>query len=122
MLLADPGHAGREHSEPAVPPSRMPIAVVWMPLYTFGLGAWVPALWAGLKRPAGDPVRSRLFVLSGLFALTVVAAFVMIGTAPEDAEGNATGVWSDVGVALMFLVIIAGIATAMIFRKPSVPT
>ena len=127
VLLADPGHAGREHPEPVAapppppPPAQMPGALVWMPLYTFGLGAWVPALWAGLKRPVGDPMRTRFFALSGLIALVAVAGFVMVGSAPEDAEGSATGAWSNVGVALMFVVIIAGFATAMLFRRPPAP-
>jgi hypothetical protein len=119
VLLADPGHAGSERTQPVDEPRQMPGALVWMPLYTFGLGAFVPALWAGLKRPAGDRTRERLFAVAVLLAIAAVAGFVMVGASPEDETGTATGPWSDVGVALMFVVMMAGVAVAFIFRKPS---
>ena len=58
VLLADPGHAGRSHPEPRGPARRRSPSCSWScPSSPSGFGAWVPALWAGLKRPPGDPVR-----------------------------------------------------------------
>jgi hypothetical protein len=118
VLLADPGHAGREHSESVVTPQSMPGALVWMPLYTFGLGAFVPALWAGWKRAPGDPARIRLFLLSGALLLTGAAGWTVESAAPEDATGTPTGPLFGIGVVLTIVTIIAGILIAKAFRTP----
>jgi hypothetical protein len=111
----------RPEAQSDAPSPSMPKALVWMPLYTVGLGSWVPALWAGLKRPSGDPTRAKLFAVSAALAVVTIAGFAMVGGSPEDAEGNATGVLSNVGVALMFLVMFAGMAVAFVFRRPPAP-
>jgi hypothetical protein len=118
VLLADPGHAGREHVEPVAQASPMPGALVWMPLYTVGLGAWVPALWAAWKRPPGDPVRTRLFLLSGALLLAGAAGFIVEGAAPEDSTGSPTGPLFGIGATLMIVTIIAGILVAKAYRMP----
>jgi len=118
VLLADPGHAGREHSEPVTAPSPMPGGLVWMPLYTAGLGAWVPAFWAGWKRTPGDPVRMRLFFLSGALLVVGAVGFTLVGSAPEDASGSPTGPLVGIGSALTIATIIAGILIAKAYRTP----
>lgn len=118
VLLADPGHAGREHTQPAAEPQQMPGALVWMPLYTFGIGAFVPALWAAWKRAPGDPERNRLFLLSGALLLTGAVAWTLESAAPEDATGTPTGPLFGIGAVLMIATIIAGILVAKAFRTP----
>jgi hypothetical protein len=117
VLLADPGHAGREQAEPPVPAKQMPGAIVWLPVYTVGFGAFVPALWAALKRPSGDPARRWLFLISGLLFVLVATGFYLFSAAPQDASGNATGPMSGLSTAVMILAAAAGTTIAYAFRK-----
>jgi len=128
VLLADPGHAGREPATPAPPepprqtePARTPaIAYLLMvvPFLTFGFAAWVPALWAGMKRAPGDPVRKRLFVLCGVLVVAVVGAFLLIDAAPEAADGSSTGPLVGIGAMAWILAMVTGTVVAVAFRRP----
>jgi TIR domain len=118
VLLADPGHAGREQAASVVQASPMPGALVWMPLYTVGLGAGVPAFWAAWKRAPGDPVRMRLFLVSGALLVAGAAGFIAVNAAPEDATGSPTGPLTGIGAFLTIVTIIAGILIAKAYRTP----
>jgi hypothetical protein len=120
VLLADPGHAGREPQGTTEPQRTPAIAYLLMvvPFLTFGFAAWVPPLWAGLKRPAGDPARTRFFALSGLLVVAIIAAFLLIDAAPEDAAGESTGPLLGLGSMLLILTMVAGTVIAVAFRKP----
>jgi hypothetical protein len=77
-----------------------------VPLLTLGLGAWVPALWAGLKRGVGDPARNRLFLVAVVLGAAAVAGAVF----PD-----------GIGGALLLLAIVAGTTVAVAFRKLPAP-
>ncbi len=119
VLLADPGHAGKEPPV-ATQPRTAPIAYLLMvvPFLTFGFAAWVPALWAGLKRSPDDPARKRLFALCGAMVVAVVVAFIFIDAAPEDAAGDSTGPLIAIGSLLWILTMTTGTVVAVAFRKP----
>jgi hypothetical protein len=117
----DPGEAGPVTTQ--VPPGepRTPaIAYLLMvvPFLSFGFAAWVPALWAGLKRPAGDVARMRLFWLSGSLLLAAALGFLLVSMAPTDAAGEATGPLLGIGSILWIFAVIGGTVVAVVFRKP----
>jgi hypothetical protein len=113
VLLADPGHAGREQATPAPPgPPRQPepprtpaIAYLMMvvPIISLGFLAWVPALWAALKRQVGDPTRARLFLVAAGLAVVQISGLALP---------------SAVGGGLFILAMAAGTTVAVVFRKP----
>jgi hypothetical protein len=120
VLLADPGHAGKEPQGTIGPSRTPPIAYLLMvvPFLTFGFAAWVPALWAGLKRPAGSRARKELFILSGALFAAVVVAILFIDAAPEDSAGESSGPLLAIGSILWILTVVIGTVVAVALRKP----
>jgi hypothetical protein len=120
VLLADPGHAGNEPGGATEQTRTPPIAylLIVVPFLTLGFAAWVPALWAGLKRPAGTRARKELFILSGALMAAVVVAFLFVDSAPEDSAGEASGPLLAIGSILWILTMVIGTVVAVAFRKP----
>jgi hypothetical protein len=91
----------RSPAQPARTPA-IAYLLMFVPFLTIGLGAWIPALWAALKRGTGDPVRTRLFVVAGLLGAAAVAGAVFP---------------SSIGGGLLLVAIVAGTTVAVAFRK-----
>lgn len=130
VLLADPGHAGVETAPPAPPEPRPPspaprtpviaYVLIVVPFLSLGFAAWVPALWAGLKRPAGTRARRELFILSAALMAAIVVAILFIDSAPEDSTGESSGVLLAIGSLLWILTMVIGTVVAVAVRKPPV--
>ena len=110
------GHGAVAAREPRTAPIAFLLMLV--PFLTFGFGAWVPSLWASLRRPPGDPMRTRLFLVTGVIAMAAVVGFSLIGTGPKDANGHFTGPQTGIGVMLWLGAMIAGTTLAVVLRKP----
>jgi hypothetical protein len=93
--------------------------ILWCVL-TMGLASWAAPLWAANRRPHDKAFRKRMHVLAAVLGVAALTGFVLVGSGPEDAEGSPTGAASDFGATLMLLVIAAGVAVVLIFRKPQV--
>ena len=86
---------------------------------SFGLAAFVPPLWAASQRKYDRAFRTRMYVLAGALAALLVVGFVLLGTSPEDENGAASGAGSDIGAALLLVVMAAGVAIAIKYRNPA---
>ena len=128
VRLTNATHVGQEPGTDAPLDPRGPtqqgrtpaIAYLLMavPFMSFGFAAWVPALWAGLKRPVGDPARVRLFAVSGALLASAAIGFLLVTVAPTDASGEATGPLLGIGSILWIFAVIGGTVVAVVFRRP----
>ncbi|MBD3923282.1 TIR domain-containing protein [Nocardioides cavernae] len=110
------------YPEPPVPAKKGRKArtmILWCVL-TMGLASWAAPLWAANRRPYDKAFRKRMQVLAAILGIAALAAFVLVGSGPEDATGTPTGAASDAGGTLLLLTIAAGVAVVLIFRKPQV--
>ena len=90
-----------------------------VPLISCGLAAWVPPLWAASKRKFDRAFQQRMYAATAAISLAVIAAFVLLALAPEDATGTATGPLSDIGATLMLLAMAAGAIIGFVYRNPA---
>lgn len=93
--------------------------ILWCVL-TCGLAAWTAPLWAANRRPLDKVFRRRMYMAAAGLGIATLVGFVLIGSAPTDAEGTPTGAASDVGTAFVFLTMLVGVAVVLIFKKPQV--
>jgi hypothetical protein len=93
--------------------------ILWCVL-TMGLASWAAPLWAANRRPHDKAFRKRMHVLAAVLGVAALAAFILVGSGPEDADGTPTGAASDAGGTLLLLTLAAGVAVVLIFRKPQV--
>lgn len=97
-----------------------PKAMILWCVLTCGLASWAAPLWAANRRPFDKVFRRRMHIATAVLAVTTVAAFLLVGTAPTDAEGSATGAGSDVGATLLLVTMAVGVAIILIYKKPQV--
>lgn len=90
-------------------------ALAVVPIVSLGMLTFVPLLRSGLIRPA-----QRWTLIGAGLALEVTAmtGFGMVGQAPEDARGNPTGMWSGVGLAVLFISVAVAVVLAVVYRDP----
>ncbi|WP_299926099.1 TIR domain-containing protein [uncultured Nocardioides sp.] len=93
--------------------------ILWCVL-TMGLASWAAPLWAANRRPHDKAFRKRMHVLAAVLGVAALAAFILVGSGPEDADGTPTGAASDAGGTLLLLTLAAGVAVVLIFRRPQV--
>jgi len=89
-----------------------------LPIATGGLASWVPPLWVASKVSEGQ-LKARLYTVAAVLALV---GAVLIGAAPEDAMGNASGPLADLGGAILFGAIAIGTGIAIAYRQRVFPT
>lgn len=86
-----------------------------LPIVSFGMLTFVPLLRCGLVRPA----QRWMLIGAGLvLEVTAVTGLAMVGEAPEDAQGNPTGVWSGVGLAVLLISVAVAVVLAVVYRDP----
>lgn len=56
-------------------------------------------------------------VLAGAALVLTVLGLFLIGSSPKDAAGRATGIVSDVGAGLLFLVLLGGLGALIVIRQ-----
>lgn len=124
-----------------------PAAHVWfllVPILTAGLATFVLPLWAWLRirneqqraarrqttpgwattqpqlasLPVSEPA---LFKISGLLLAGTVLVFILMGLAPSDATGTATGPLSDAARLLALIMLAAGVVLALRWRGSLFP-
>lgn len=91
--------------------------VLWC-ILTMGLAAWAAPLWAANRRPYDKRFRKRMQMVAGGLAVSSVGGFVLLGSAPVDAEGTPTGAAADIGGTMFLLAMAAGVAIVLIYGKP----
>jgi hypothetical protein len=111
---------------PPQAPSSMPekglsskAMILWCVL-TCGFAAWAAPVWAAKRRPFDKAFRRRMYIVAAGMGITTLVGFVLVGSAPTDAEGSATGAGSDAGAAMLLLTMLAGVAIILIFKNPQV--
>ena len=103
----------------SAPAPEMKNWMVWLPLYSFGLLAFVPPIWAASQLKHDPDRRRKLDLVGGVLALGALLAFILIGSSPEDAEGSPTGAGSSIGTALAVVCAAAGIFFSLRNRRPA---
>lgn len=93
--------------------------ILWCVL-TVGCAAWAAPIWAANRRPFDKAFRGRMQKLAAALALAALVGFVLIGTAPTDAEGSPTGAGSDAGVTILFVTMAVGLAIILVYKKPQI--
>ena len=91
-----------------------------LPLATGGLAAWVPPLWVSSKVHEGE-LKARLYVIAAAVGALAFIGAGLLGSAPVDATGSATGPLADIGVALALIAIAIGTWTAVVHRQRVFP-
>lgn len=92
-----------------------------LPLVTGGLASWVPPLWVASKVQEGQ-LKARLYVTAAAAAVLASIGGLFVGSAPEDALGNASGPRADIGAAILLVAIGIGTWTAVLYRQRVFPT
>jgi hypothetical protein len=106
---------------PPPPPStpRWKSARFWffaLPFATGGLASWVPPLWVASKVHEGQ-IKARLYVIAATTAVLALIGGVLVGSAPEDAMGSASGPRADIGAVILLVAISIGTWTAVLYRQ-----
>ncbi len=121
---AAPIRPRQEPESPAMPPPtsapipaqrRTPIVgwiMIVLPMLTFGLAAFVPALWAAGQRRLDRRYRLQMIIFSVAIGLTTYASLIFFGSA------DSTSIRSDIGVAVFFGCIVIATVVAVINRNP----
>lgn len=91
-----------------------------LPFATGGLASWVPPLWVASKVHEGQ-LRARLYITAAVTAVLALIGFVLVGSAPADAMGSATGPRADVGTGILIIAIGIGMGTAILHRQRVFP-
>ncbi|HJQ07028.1 MAG TPA: hypothetical protein VJ872_16385 [Nocardioides sp.] len=95
-------------------------AVGWvfaaLPILSFGLLTFVPLLRCGLIRPA----RQRWALIGAGIGLEAVgvAAMMTVSSAPENAQGDPTGVAGALGTTVWLIAMTVTVVLAVVFRDP----
>lgn len=90
--------------------------VAALPVLCCGLAAFAPGLRAGIIRPHQ---RWPLFGAAAVLEVLALSGFVMVGVAPTDEEGTATGVLANLGVAMLLLSTVVAVIVGIVFRNPA---
>jgi hypothetical protein len=87
-----------------------------LPVLCCGLLNFVPLLRSGLIRPA-----QRWQLIGTGIALEVVAivGFVLVGTAPTDADDTPVGAAANTGIGFILLSVVVAVVLGFMFRNPS---
>jgi Kef-type K+ transport system membrane component KefB len=91
-----------------------------LPFATGGLASWVPPLWVASKVHEGQ-LKARLYLAAAAAAVLAAIGGVLVGSAPEDAMGSASGPRADVGTLVLLVAIGIGTGTAVLFRHRVFP-
>jgi DNA uptake protein ComE-like DNA-binding protein len=97
---------------------RSPKKMILWCVLTMGLAAFAAPVWAANRRPFDKSFRKRMHTVAGVLGLASLVGFALVGSSPEDAEGTPTGAASDVGVTMLMLVMAAGVAIILVYKKP----
>lgn len=92
--------------------------MVALPILTFGLAAWVPSIRAATRPGADEIFRKQMWLVTAAIVAALVVGFVLVGSAPEDKAGTATGPAANIGAVLFLLAMGAGVVVAMRNRRP----
>jgi hypothetical protein len=113
------GAGGRVES---VRPRRRSAVVGWViaavPILTFGLGTFVPALWARSQRPGDRSYRRRMLIFGISAGVATIASIVVVGINGEGPSGSPAQNASDIGVAAWFGIVLLATVVAVVNRKP----
>lgn len=80
----------------------------------------MPPLWVSSKVHEGE-LKARLYVTAAAAAALAFIGAGLIGSAPVDAMGSATGPRADVGVGIVLVAIAIGAWTAVVHRQRVFP-
>lgn len=128
-VVARSAPAHRPSSDVGSPPPETSSARWWksprfwffaLPFATGGLGSWIPPLWVASKVHEGQ-LKGRLYLAAAAAAVLALIGSVLLGSAPEDALGDASGPRADVGVAILLVAVAIGTGTAVLFRQRVFP-
>jgi hypothetical protein len=87
-----------------------------IPIVSCGLAAWVPPVWVASKRKSDAGFRRKLYAAAAGIALLILLGFILVGSAPEDASGSATGPSAAIGTALVLVGMAVGALIGFFFR------
>jgi hypothetical protein len=99
-------------------PSGAAVGVVCalLPALCCGMLNFVPLLRSGLIRPAQ---RWQLIGTGVALEAFAIVGFVLVGTAPTNAEDTPVGAAANTGIALILLSVAVAVVLGFMFRNPS---
>jgi len=101
-------------------PTRTPAAgwvMILLPMLTFGLANFVPALWSITQRRDDLLFRRKMIIFSIIVGVAGWASLFVTGASPKNAAGEVAGAQSDVGITIWFVALIAATVVAVLTRK-----
>lgn len=87
--------------------------MVALPVVTCGLLAFVPALFAAYLRRDDRGFRWKMIGFAASVFASIIAGYVLLGTAPTDADGTPVGALSDLGAVMLLVGILASLGFAL---------
>lgn len=93
--------------------------MVAVPLFTCGLLSFVPSAWVAYMRREDRKLMTRSVLFSGLFLVTLIGGFVLVGSAPKNAEGSPEGVRGTLGAIVVVLNVVGAMGLALIQHNPT---
>ena len=108
----------RPTTPPPIPGSgpaqrRTPIAgwvMIALPVLTFGLAAFVPALWAANQRKLDRGYRLRMIIFAAVVGLLTYSSLVVVGSMPSPL--------ADIGLGIFLACVVVATVVAVINRSP----
>jgi hypothetical protein len=88
-----------------------------LPLVSFGLLSFVPPMRAALQR-TDSPFQPVMSAVAALLEIMALAGLWILGEAPEDAEGNAVGPWSTIGLLMLVAAVFLACGIGVTHRVP----
>lgn len=110
-----PAHPG------GVAQTRTPVTgwvMIFVPMLTFGLANFVPALWSITQRRDDLLFRRKMIIFSIVVGVAGWAGLFVTGTSPTNAAGEVAGAQSDIGITIWFVALIVATVVAVLTRKP----
>jgi hypothetical protein len=108
---------------PAPRPTGTPDWLGWVmvgiPVISCGMLSFVPSIWVAVMRRSNTRAMVTSLVIAGAFLAMVVVAFVLIGSAPEDEAGVATGPEARVAGGLLIASGALAAVLAVFQRQPT---
>jgi TIR domain len=95
---------------------RASTAVGWLiaavPLLTFGIASFAPALWARSQRPEDAQYRRQMLIFAIIVGIVSIGSFVLVGVSEAESIGNAA-------VGILFGTVAVATVVAILNRKPA---
>lgn len=88
------------------------------PIVTFGFAAFLPPIWAAVRRPGERAFRTKMFLVAAAFEIAVIVGWISLFTGSTDASGQVTDAGALTAIWVAVLVAFISAALGIVYRNP----